>query len=312
LLAAIINQSEVKSLESVLLIDNNCEIALEGMECVQRFLNEIPVSKCIVEKKPGLTAARCRAINETASDVLVFFDDDNEPFVDYLTVLRKYFRQYPEVGVWGPGNINVVFLDPVSSDVSRRADVFQASNRRFGFACIPGYVGEATPCGTGFAIRRPIVSHYFELVSNGSLSVTDRQGKMLTSGGDMQIIWEASKLGFASGVIAELRCNHLINASKANHEYIARLAFGCASSYATALHQSLPQIAEEVVFPPRIVDVLREQLSLIVKSRIRPSKKLDYLIRQADTLGRAYGAALVTCPEIEARLRWMAKNRGFV
>jgi glycosyltransferase involved in cell wall biosynthesis len=232
--------------EAIILVDNNSEPRLATDADVMEFLCALPNARYLYESVPGLTAARCRAIRESSADIVVFFDDDNEPASNYLMVLEDYFRRYPNVGISGPGTVNVEYLDETPEEIRRRPELFQQANRAFGYACIAGYFGEVTPFGTGFAVRREVLRQYERLVGDGTLCLTDRQGRSLSSGGDVQIVWDATKMGLACGVIPELVCGHLINGAKANIDYLGRLEYGCAASYAPAISQSFPELAKKL------------------------------------------------------------------
>ncbi len=186
-MAAIRGLDGVGGIESVLLVDNNSNPRFDGTKEVAELLSALPNATYSYETVPGLTAARCRAIRDSASDVVVFFDDDNEPAPNYLTVLADFFKRYPNVGVWGPGTVNVEYLDETPDEIRRRPELFQQARRPFGFACIDGYFGEVTPLGTGFAVRRSVLARYERLVADGTLCLSDRQGRSLSSGGDVQI-----------------------------------------------------------------------------------------------------------------------------
>jgi hypothetical protein len=265
----------------------------------------------VFEAKPGLTAARCRAIRESASDVLIFFDDDNEPAADYLTVLEGYFGRYPNVGVWGPGTVKVEFLDETPAEIRRRPELFQEAKRSFGFACIEGYFGEVSPLGTGFAVRRSVLVTYEHLVAEGVLCLTDRQGRSLSSGGDVQILWEATKMGLASGVIPELVCGHLINGAKANIDYLGRLVYGCAASYAPAISESFPELAKIVFDPPAYGDVLKVVMKQQLKKRLKPHRRLEATLIQARLLGQAVSQATVCNKPTADRFLRLARWLGF-
>ncbi len=311
LLRAVRSLDGIADVDSILLVDNNSEPRLNEDAEVLAFVESLPRARYLFETKPGLTAVRCRAIRESISDVLVFFDDDNEPAADYLTVLDGYFRRYPNVGVWGPGTVKVEFLDETPEEIRRRPDLFQEANRAFGFACIDGYYGEVTPLGTGFAVRRNVLLNYHLLVANGTLCLTDRQGRSLSSGGDVQIVWEATKLGLASGVIPELVCGHLINGAKANIDYLGRLEYGCAGSYAPAISQSFPELAKRVHNPPTYGAVLRVVMKQQIKKRLKPHQRLEATLIQARLLGQAVSQATACNTSTADRFLKLARWLGF-
>ncbi|MEM6838165.1 MAG: glycosyltransferase [Cyanobacteria bacterium P01_C01_bin.120] len=230
----------------ILIIDNNSSLQLTEIPIVQDFLANHPNADLVQESKAGLKWARIRAINNTNSNLLVFFDDDNEPQNNYLEILDKYFVNYPNVGVWGPGHVEVIYTDSVNFWLQKHPELFQHRREDFGYSCLPSTWNSYCPNGTGFCVRRKVLERYAEQVNSGKLTVTGRIGKSLSSAEDVQIVWEGFKLGFAAGLIPELSCNHLIPSFKANISYLKKQTFGAAASYLPALIQSYPDCKEAV------------------------------------------------------------------
>jgi glycosyltransferase involved in cell wall biosynthesis len=312
LLASIKKLDFVDTAERITIIDNNSDPHLLNTEEVQNFLSEQSNAECIREEKPGLTAARCRAIKETSSDVLVFFDDDNEPASNYLTILLDAFNSYPGIGAWGPGIIKVEFLDKTPAEIRKRPDIFQEQSKRFGYVCSPGSWNEYCPFGTGFAVRRSVLSAYASAVESGRLQTTDRIGKSLASAGDVEILWECFKLGMAAGVLPTLRCGHLINSNKASLSYVTRLQFGCSSSYLPALRESFPDITSHG--HPKIsrVRVASLVLKVFAKRWARPNRRLDFELHCANYLGMSYGQAIISNDPNQNFIRSVAEFLGYL
>jgi glycosyltransferase involved in cell wall biosynthesis len=277
----------------VLLVDNNSSPALSALPIVQDFLAQIPQARCVVEPKQGLTAARCRAVQETSAPIVVFFDDDNEPSPDYLKVLDRYFTDYPNVGAWGPGQITVEYVDPVEPWIEQHPERFQQRQLGFGYSCIPATWGPYLPNGTGLAVRRKILQQYVSAIEQGNLHATGRKGKSLASGEDVQIVWEGIKMGLAAGMIPELRCNHLITADKTNLAYLKRLQFGTASSYVLALIESFPHQLTHWDKPPKMLQVYKQLTKFWVKMALRPQQRLEIQLKLASDLGGWYGHACI-------------------
>ncbi len=296
----------------VLLVDNNSCTALSTLPMVQNFLAQTPQARCVVELKQGLTAARCRAIQETSAPIIVFFDDDNEPSHDYLQVLERYFNDYLYVGFWGPGQITVEYVDPVKPWFEQHPEQFQQRQLDFGYICVPATWGPYFPNGTGFAVRREILQRYVSAVEQGTLQTKDRKGKSLASAGDVQIVWEGIKLGFAAGMIPELQCNHLITADKANLAYLKRLHFGTASSYAPALLESFPSQVTKLGQTPTMVHVYKQLAKFLVKMTLLFQQRPEIQIQFAAYLGRCYGHARALQSPHAAQLLSLAERLQLV
>lgn len=292
LLNAIQGIISVTPVGEVILVDNNSFPSIKELPSVRDFLLAVPLARCIVEAKQGLTAARCRAIHETTAPIIVFFDDDNEPSSNYLQVLSRYFKDYPNVGVWGPGQIIVKYVDSVEPWFEQHPEKFQQRQSDFGYSCIPATWNPCSPNGTGFAVRREILQKYLEATEQDSLHTTGRKGESLASAEDVQIVWEGIKLGFAAGMIPELCCNHLITAEKANLTYLKRLEFGTASSYAPALLESFPQQLDHYQADiPSILHMYRYLAKYWLKMALRPEQRYENQLKLANNLGGWYGLA---------------------
>lgn len=292
----------------VIIVDNNSSPPLNSYSEIQDFLCEAPNSQCITETKQGLTAARCAAIKATLAPIVVFFDDDNEPAPDYLEILSQYFEKYPNVGIWGPGHIEVEYMDSVDPWFLDNKQKFQQRKQPFAYVCEPASWGQYYPNGTGFAVRREIFNKYLEGVKNKRLQVTGRKGNQLSSGEDVQIVWEGIKLGFAAGMIPSLRCNHLIPASKANFSYLARLHFGTSSAYMPALFQSFPEKKEQDYNLPSKLQIHKRLVKLKIKQILRPKRKHEISFEIASYIGGLYGIAKAIKSERTQEILNLAKS----
>lgn len=234
----------------VILVENNCTTSLRDNDEVSVILKEIKGLNIIAENKPGLSNARITGVNNSNSPWIVFFDDDNEANRDYLINLSATILKYPNVGIWGPGQVHVDFLDKTSNWVEK--------NGRYSFQEKKidkvEYALEETwkscyPPGSGMCVRRDIFNKYAELYSANNFKTTGRTGTSLVSAEDNQIIYTSILLGFAVGITPDLKLNHLIPASKSNFSYLKKLRF--------FIRYSIP--VAQVEFYPRMLRVYEEQ-----------------------------------------------------
>jgi glycosyltransferase involved in cell wall biosynthesis len=295
LLDAVARMNGVDLVESILIVDNSSDVPLSSFYYVENFLNSFSHANIVREERAGLSHARVRAIEETISDILVFFDDDNEPSPGYICEVQDAFERYPSSGVWGPGSIDVEFVDGYSEDVLQYSSFFQQRSSQFGYLCTPAMADSPYfPYGTGFAIRREVLRAYAKAFKSERLCVLDRCGSSLSSAGDVQIIWEAFKLGLSAGVLPQLRCDHLISKKKANLRYVKRLVYGTASSYLPALIQSYPEAEASIGHPTSssllLMFRLAKQMFLAyTKSLLFPGSSASCQIKLASHLGEIYG-----------------------
>ncbi len=226
----------------VIIVDNNSSPALSQDETVQSFLSAKQNARIITEKKPGLTNARIAAIKASNAEWLVFFDDDNEPAKDYLMEAKKVIDQCPKVGAWGPGNIKVEFSgenvpDWIQSQKhlfqERTAEKIETDNKKTYQDCYPN--------GTGLVIIKSTALEYVKLCTRGILTMSDRVGKSLSSGGDTQMVLLCIKNGLNAGVSPQLLITHLIDIRKATPAYLKKQVYYTSSSYFKAVNQVFPE-----------------------------------------------------------------------
>jgi hypothetical protein len=228
------------------IVDNRSTPQLQDLKYVQAFLHEHSNARLVREEAQGLTFARLAGIRATCGEVVVVFDDDNVPAPDYLRVVVELMQQYPFVGVWGPGNVDVELLDQVPAWLQQRVKAHHGMKKSDSvlYAFVPNTWLPLYPIGMGQVVRRDVAEGYRRAVESGRLSATDRRGGSLASAGDCQIVWHAITMGLAAGTHPDLRILHLIPGSRSTPQYLRRLMFGCAISHYRARAQSFPDQAE--------------------------------------------------------------------
>ena len=226
----------------IIIVDNNSTTPVSSLDYVKEFLCDVGYSRIVVEQEQGLTYARIAGFQQSSGDLIIFFDDDNEPFPDYLIQAKNILADRPFVGVMGPGYINVQYLDPVDPWISNRLNkYFQEKN-----AAREEYILSVMnwfPCyppGTGQIIRRSVFDFYQEFFRNQGSTISDRKGNDLSSAGDSQIIWTCLNLNHAVGHHPNIRINHLIPAKRANLDYLKRLSYALELSGTLAFVEMYP------------------------------------------------------------------------
>ena len=241
LLNALIRFSTDSPEHEVILVDNNSSPALVSNKSVKSFLALKKNAKLIFEEKPGLTAARLAGIKEAVHDWIIFFDDDNEPAVDYLQKAAAAIQLYPQTAAWGAAIVEVEYLGDVAYWLDSEKPLFQQRNElNTRFDNRP----EWQPCypfGTGLIIQKKVCKLYENRVAAKRYTLTDRKGKSLASGGDVQLVLTGIEQGFFAGIIAGLQIKHLIDESKATLAYLQKQQYGTASAYIKAYNQIFAQ-----------------------------------------------------------------------
>ena len=215
------------------IVDNRLTAPLQDMRCVQEFLREHANARVVREESQGLTFARLAGFRATSGDVVVVFDDDNVPYPSYLRVVKDLMQQYPFVGVWGPGNVDVDCSTrcPLDCNSVSRPIMGRRPPARCSMAPFPQRGFRSTPSAWGRSFEEPSPTTIAVGVESGRLSATDRRGTSLASAGDGQIVWEAINMGLAAGMHPDLKTVHLIPGSRATVKYLRRLMFGCSISH---------------------------------------------------------------------------------
>lgn len=288
----------------ILLVDNKSTYNIGLIDFVQKFVsNKSNNALVLIEENLGLTSARLRGISESKYDWLIFFDDDNEPASDYLVRVVKAIEQYPPA-VWGPGIIKVEYIDESNNWLEKHKEVFQERNEVE--TCFDNQLEwqRCYPFGTGMIIRRDIAIEYAARVNNDRYTLSDRKGKSLSSGGDVQLVFTAIEKGYCVGVIAGLELVHLIDASKANSAYMCRQQYGTASATIKSYNQVFDQ-------RPILVEmVTNKQIFLRIYSLYRIYRrhmcKKDFQLMLASRLGEL-NAAVVATEQKKPTLLWLSE-----
>jgi len=226
-----------------LLIDNNSIPALKENEIVRSFLSKNSEARVIIEKRQGCGYARICGFQHSKAPIIVSFDDDNEPEENYLLSIVDYIKRNPQVGVFGPGRVEVKYIDGAKKYFNKYKQVFQELD------LVKEQSGTSTsryheyyPYGTGMVIRKTIADKYSDEVENGRLTSIGRKEGSMASCDDLQIVWFCLKeMGYAAGRTPLLKVNHLINAKKANFKYWKRLTYGGAFSWLPARFEVFPE-----------------------------------------------------------------------
>jgi glycosyltransferase involved in cell wall biosynthesis len=273
------------------IVDNNSSPGIERSNYLLELLSKNKWIKIVTEKKQGLTYARMAGIQATTSPIIVFFDDDNEPVPDYLISVMNIFSKYPQVGVCGPGIVEVEYFPTTKNKwLLKNKSIFQERNvPQEQYDTIKKWCN-CYPAGTGQAMKREVAEEYARKVNLGEYSLTDRTKNNLLSGGDVQIVFTAIKKGMSAGISPTLRIKHLISSKKTNFKYILKLSYGTALSYYKAITETFPEEKENVILPSN-KELAFQFIRIIITSNIRGNfKKLQIGIAAylGDIAGRYY------------------------
>jgi glycosyltransferase involved in cell wall biosynthesis len=198
-----------------------------------------PRGRHVREPRLGLIWARISGIAETRGDLLVFVDDDNLLAPAYLEQALEIARQWPYVGVFGPGRLEPEFETEPPPRV--RAQLYRlalrdASSPRWGNN--PGDA-DSVPWGAGLCVDRRVATGYRDRIDDlGVADVLGRRGRELCAGEDELFSWVSAAAGLGCGVFPELRVTHLIPGDRLREEYLLRLIQDHAFSHGVLRYRS--------------------------------------------------------------------------
>jgi GT2 family glycosyltransferase len=185
-----------------------------------------PNAALVREEKLGLTPARLAGISRSKGSIVVFVDDDNELYEDYLEQALAIADKYPFVGVWG-GQVFGEFEDPDSLFARKYPGCYTVrsfegamwTNRKRDYAIMP--------IGAGLCARLDLLRRYADIcAADPRRTVLDRTGNKLLTCGDLDIVFTVCDLGFGKGLFPELKLTHLIPNKRLNEGFITGNAEG--------------------------------------------------------------------------------------
>jgi len=291
----------------IILVDNNSTAPLAERAYIDDFLKTAP-ARFLLVKKQGLRYARMAAIEAAQGAHIVFFDDDNEPNANYLQVLAGLNRDFPNVAAWGPGYVDVDFINGVSKDLENYAkEAFQDRHES-----AVSYSNQCSwqPCypyGTGLCLRKDYLIEYLSLAELDKFTLTGRKGGAMSSGEDIQMVLFCVSRGGAAGVAPGLKLTHMVPAKRVTFDYLKRLTYGTSVCYSTSVSEVFPDYISEVknraVSERKFVKkVLKKYFMLFLKTK--PEKTFDLI----NYIGVVSGDYLVLKRPVPSSITWVLRK----
>lgn len=208
-----------------LIIVDNCSSTPVSEICNLKWH---PNSRIVVEDKLGLTFARFRGINEAASELLVFVDDDNILDQNYLEQALKISIIHPTLGAWGGSCIGEFEVPPPPWFHISILGVREVKEDTWSFSTESLH---DCPIGAGMVIRKIVAKKYvYECSTNPIRTTLDRAGNSLMGAGDFDLAFTACDMGLSRGLFKDLKLIHHIPAKRLTREYFIRMKEGLACS----------------------------------------------------------------------------------
>jgi glycosyltransferase involved in cell wall biosynthesis len=213
--------------------DNTTEVAIDfwsHSDCNASF-------RAIHEPRLGLSYARQKGIDEARGRYILFCDDDNHLRSDYL---RKADERFARIGnKYIIGGAGIPLLD--TSDPSEVCKIYS-----FGHMLAVGAqssesmdvtVSKGWLYGAGLIVPR---AAFEELSAAGFKSMlTDRKGSSLATGGDVEICYALTLLGWRLFSSLDLIFYHEIAKSRLEASYLDRLMASNKAARAALIHYQL-------------------------------------------------------------------------
>jgi len=220
---ALKKQSLPKTNWELLVIDNGSEKPLSR----SLDLSWHPTARVIREDALGIAYARIRGIRESASEILVFVDDDNVLDSGYLENCLRIAAEWPQLGIWGGSILPEFEIEPPSGIVPylkilalREVNQPLWSNVR---TCT-----DAEPWGAGLCVRLSAAQAYIESFSKTKFPIAGNTGNLLLGGDDTEMCYTVCNSGLGMGLFPDLKLTHLISKRRLSEDYIVRIKHGYA------------------------------------------------------------------------------------
>ena len=218
-----ISQLEIPKGKSVefILVDNASTDSTSTF-CANYFEQNPPPFpwKIVQEANPGLVNARQKGIKEAKNSWIVFCDDDNVFFPDYLVQAQRVIDSETNLGAIGGQGIAQVEgekpewfdLRGYSYAVGQQAERSRELNKgKFLY-------------GAGLVLRKQLI---VDLLNQGiKLIVQGRKGNTLTAGDDLELSYLVSLVGEKLWYEESMRFYHRLGSEKLSEEYYFRMILG--------------------------------------------------------------------------------------
>lgn len=216
-----LSKQKTKYLWELLIIDNNSSDNTSSFakQCWKNLETSTQI-KIITEPKPGLSNARKTGVLNSTGEFIIFCDDDNHLYEDFIDTAITIMEKHPKIGALCGKNIPL--HDTKLNDIVK--------NNLVAYACghekkKEGLLDKTTcPWGAGLTLRSSIIKSIY---SSGFESLlNDRKGTELSSGGDTEICYIIHCLGYDWYYSPKLKLKHKLPEERLNFEYLKKLFFG--------------------------------------------------------------------------------------
>lgn len=224
-LTAILKQQVHKGVEwDVLVVNNNCtdETSLVVDKYIQS--QKIPYLSTVFEPKQGLNHARQCGIENTTGDWIAFIDDDCILDPDWVAEAAKFAFSHLDCGAFG-GKVILDWETPPPAYVLKYGYSFAQQDH--------GMSVTQPDClvGAGLVINRKAI---LDTNWTNKQFLSDRIGKKLVSGGDVEIVLRIRSAGYDIWYNPACKLMHFIPAKRIEYKYLVNINYGLGISQQTS------------------------------------------------------------------------------
>jgi glycosyltransferase involved in cell wall biosynthesis len=223
-LASLISQENPPEYE-ILVVDN---ASSDGTgEMVKTYLgSSFPAEawSVIREERPGLLYARLAGLRAARYEWVLFCDDDNVLFSDFLFQSQQVLFQNSGIGVLGSLGIPE-FLGPKPDWFDRYASSYAVGPQQVENSAGKRLVHVYGACSI---YRKKPLLELFQKVFKPVLS--GRKGKEMSAGDDVEWCWLMQLMGYQVAYSPKLQFTHQLPASRLTWDYYIRLKKGISCS----------------------------------------------------------------------------------
>ncbi len=208
----------------------------------------------------GHQRTRICAIKKTSAEWILWVDDDNELFPNFVSKGQSFIAANPQVGCFGGRLLLPPHLTPPKSIIPFLPYL---AIRDYGDKPIIQKLNKwdiAEPPGAGAWVRRSVINEYLRLSesSDAFYKLGRTGGHGLSSCDDSCMMRCAGRLGLSCAYVPDLKLWHHISPSRFRLNYLLRLM--CAYGHSHLILESVFSAKNSIIMKPSFFGMLKNSL----------------------------------------------------